>query len=158
MPSAIFLCKHENSTVYCSSVETNSRNSCKELRRCPVIPKGPWSKYRYSSIIANGLEHMAFNCTMWPLDKLFKIVASLRNKRFSYWFYRSNFFITTTSPQHLMVKTAPKLPCPIPSLSQSSSHLNCGSPLQIDPSVGCLPTKTGSFWAPHATWKKPRAP
>ena len=34
--------------------------------------------------------------------------------------------------------------------------------LQIDPSVGCLPTKTGSFWATvwatHATWIKPRAP
>ena len=29
--SAIFVCKDENPTVHCSSVETSSRNSCKEL-------------------------------------------------------------------------------------------------------------------------------
>ena len=148
--------------MYCSSVETNSRNSCKEPRRCPMIPKGPRSKYSYSNIIANVLEHTAFNCTMWTLDKPFKIIASLRNECFSYSLCRSNFFITTTSPQHVAVKTPPKLPFPISSLWQSSSHLNCGSLLQIDPWVGYLPTKTGSFlaiiWATHTTWKKPCAP
>ena len=52
---------------------------------------------------------MVLRKTVWSLDRSLRIFAFLRNKLFSYVFCRSNFWITTTSPRLLAVKTASKL-------------------------------------------------
>ena len=110
--------------------------------------------------MANGLAQNPFIRTIWSLQSPLRILASLRNKRFSYAFCRSNFLITTTSPRLFAVKTAPKLPLPISSLSQSSSHRNSGNSELMNSLERCLPTKRGSFlaifWATHTGQLKTR--